>query len=165
MKPSGNDSSGQGGVKVLRPEEIIAPAIAEPAEEVKPLRVRLKPSDFEKYGYTSGCQGCRAIIRKGRPQSHSEECRARMEAILDTTDKGRKRKQTADNRINAYIAEKLEEDVREKRVKVEEGSSSSSGINRGDKRLHEGEEDNSVKRINSGGEAPHTRDKRKREEQ
>ena len=39
-----------------------------------------------------------------------------MEELLNNTDKGKKRKSTADNRINQYIAEKLDRSVNERKV-------------------------------------------------
>ena len=62
----------------VSPEDIPPPAAAQEQAQVKPLRVRLRPEDFEKYGYISGCPGCRAILRRGRVVSHNEECRKRM---------------------------------------------------------------------------------------
>ena len=104
MRPSEEGSGNQGATTIIRPQEIIPQVETAPEEPIRPLRVRLKPSDFEAHGYTGGCPGCRALLRKGRPQSHSEECRARMEVILNQREGGRKRTHNAEERINHYIA-------------------------------------------------------------
>ncbi len=46
-------------------------------------RAHLRRGDFDKYGYTDRCAGCSAILRGLRLQPHSEECRKRMEELLD----------------------------------------------------------------------------------
>ncbi len=38
--------------------------------------------DLQRYGYTKGCEGCKAILRKGPHQSHNEECRKNVEAKM-----------------------------------------------------------------------------------
>ena len=81
MQPSQDDNAQMGTAIHVKPEGIISPVITEPEEMLKPLRCRLKPSDFEAHGYTGGCPGCRALLRRVRPQAHSEECRNRMELI------------------------------------------------------------------------------------
>ena len=34
--------------------------------------------DVEKFGYTPKCPGCKALLQKKPPQSHSEACRFRI---------------------------------------------------------------------------------------
>ena len=81
---------------------------AQITQQAKPVSVRLRPSDFEKHGYTGGCLGCKAILSGKGAQSHSPECRKRMESILSQSEEGRKGKAKADDRINAYIADRIE---------------------------------------------------------
>ena len=49
------------------------------AEEKVPRRMDISKQVLEEYGYTKGCQGCRAIIMKTARQGHSEGCRKRLE--------------------------------------------------------------------------------------
>ena len=102
MQPSTSALVNSGSATVIPPGEAIRPAEVQQEVDVKPLRVRLRPPDFEVHCYTSGCPGCKAILRRGRPQSHNEECRKCMEEIMGNTEQGRKRKQTADDRIHDY---------------------------------------------------------------
>ena len=69
-----------------------------------------------------------------------------MEEILNRTETGKKRKQRADERINTYIADKLEKSITDKRVKFEEGRSSSSTSIHGEKRKQEDYDDGNIKR-------------------
>ena len=64
MKPNEEETNSPGTAITMRPEDIIPQVNPEPEEAPIPLRVRLKPPDFEVYGYTSGCQGCKAILRR-----------------------------------------------------------------------------------------------------
>ena len=67
MKHTETSNESSGKVVHVRPEEL--PPQAKVIEEapVKPLRVRLRTSDFELHGYTSGCPGCRALLRRAPP--------------------------------------------------------------------------------------------------
>lgn len=71
--------------------------------------MRLQKSDFEVHGYTSGCPGCGALIRRVAPQSHSEVCHHRLEQLLHASEDGILRKNLADARIHQRLVEKLEE--------------------------------------------------------
>ena len=46
-------------------------------------RAHLRRGDFDKHGYTDRCRGCSAILRGLHVQPHSEECRRRMEGLLE----------------------------------------------------------------------------------
>ena len=83
---------------------------------------------------------------------------------MDNSEQGRKRKQTADDRINNYIATKLERRAKDRRQEVQEGTSSSStDRNDGKRKLEETGEDNS-KRLQVNPEVNPTGEKRKRED-
>ena len=41
-------------------------------------RFRKRKDDLEKFGYTAGCPGCRAVNRGTTAANHSEECRRRI---------------------------------------------------------------------------------------
>ena len=71
-------------------------------------RMRLKKSDFEEHGYTDGCIGCNAQRRGMTPQSHSEQCRARLEKLLSRTDAGKERVKAAADRITEAIATRIQ---------------------------------------------------------
>lgn len=82
--------------------------------------MRLQKSDFEVHGYTSGCAGSRALIRKLPPQSHNESCRRRLEQLLREPEDGVRRENLADARINQRLAGELEENDKNKMKTHEE---------------------------------------------
>ena len=41
-------------------------------------RFRIRKEDLEKFGYTAGCPGCRAVSRGTTAMNHTEECRKRI---------------------------------------------------------------------------------------
>ena len=49
------------------------------ARETGPKRAKIYKSDLVRHGYAVGCPGCRAAVRGKEAQSHSEECRKRIE--------------------------------------------------------------------------------------
>ena len=75
-----------------------------------PRRARLKPEDFEKFGYTVGCPGCDQLQIGGSARIiHNEVCRDRIEAELMKTESGKDRVDKAKDRSDAKIAEMVEE--------------------------------------------------------
>ena len=84
--------------------EPVAPEISleQPvAMDKVPLRMYVRSKDIEKYGPSSGCPGCRALLRGGRTQTHSDECRTRvMKEIEESGD--------VDNRIKAQRLKETE---------------------------------------------------------
>ena len=56
-------------------------------EQSMPRRVYLNKNDFEEHGYSSGCPGCRAILKGIRRQGHSEACRQRIQKALEGTER------------------------------------------------------------------------------
>ena len=71
---------------------------------------------MKEHGYTSGCPGCTSIVRGRAGHAHSKACRERFEQILKNTD----RHKAAEERLNRYCEEKLEEDEeRRKRTRTE----------------------------------------------
>jgi hypothetical protein len=77
-------------------------------EVIKPSRARLMKEDHIEHGFTEGCRGCKSIINKQRPQAHSEGCRTRLEAILESSVVEKERKRKANNRGNEWIARKMQ---------------------------------------------------------
>ena len=123
-------------IEVEQPSVDIVPV--EP-EESKPhfKRVYLRQVDFDKFGYSAGCEAC-TYLRTGYDRqgvAHTEECRMRVVQRLQETEYGRKR---------IDIARKREEDAKQeverKKAKttvessemedVASGPSSGSGIKR-----------------------------------
>ena len=64
-----------------------------------PRNVYISKADLETYGYTSGCIGCRSILKGGSRQGHSVACRARVEDLLRGSDKFEKSQQ----RVNEFL--------------------------------------------------------------
>ncbi len=46
-------------------------------------RFRIRKDEMEKFGYTAGCPGCRAVNRGTSAMNHSEECRKRIAEELE----------------------------------------------------------------------------------
>jgi hypothetical protein len=94
----------------MHPSELAQDPVA---AEAIPRQVYIRANDLHQHGFTSGCRGCTSIIR-GRPrQGHSKACRERLQEALKDTD----RFKMAEERINQYLADKLEEQDK-KRAKV-----------------------------------------------
>lgn len=116
-------------IRWMTPEEKQTGVQPRGEELLRPRRVRLMKEDFFEHGFTVGCQGCKAIINHRAPQSHNEECRKRMEKILEQEPDGKDRKRKAEERDNEWLAEKLRksadtsaEEEREKRPLEENGA-------------------------------------------
>ena len=95
--------------------QMLEPEVAKEIEAVfVPHRIMIKKEDLEKYGYSAGCPGCKAILRGTARQGHSEACRSRIETELrnDPRMKAQKKRQ------EEFLANKLEKQE-EKRRKVE----------------------------------------------
>jgi hypothetical protein len=95
-------------VRFMTEEEKEAGAEIPEEDEVRPGRVRLMKEDYLEHGFTKGCRGCKALINKQRSQAHSEECRIRMEKVLESNEIGKERKRKADDRGNEWIAKKMQ---------------------------------------------------------
>ena len=77
-----------------------------------PRRARLQPGDFQNVGYTVGCLGCDQFqIGGSTRRNHIEECRNRIEAELNNTDLGKDRLGKAKDRLDARLAEIMEEQM------------------------------------------------------
>ena len=52
-------------------------------EEVQqPHRFSIRLQDIQEHGQTSGCQGCKSVLRGTTRQSHKPECRTRFETLM-----------------------------------------------------------------------------------
>ena len=75
-----------------------------------PRRARLTPGDFQEFGYTVGCPGCDQLqIGGSLRRNHTDDCRDRIEAALSTTEHGKDRLGRAQDRLDAKLAEIVEE--------------------------------------------------------
>ena len=95
------DDGGRVGISapVLQPHAAIPLPPLVPEFRQAP-RAQLRKTDFEQFGYTDNCPGC-ANARAGRKQAvdHSEQCRARVERILETATEGHERLERARDRF------------------------------------------------------------------
>ena len=53
-----------------------------PDHDLVPRCLHLKQRDFMAHGTLDNCLGCRAVVSGARAQSHTEECRIRVENEL-----------------------------------------------------------------------------------
>ena len=66
--------------------------------------------ELKQYGYTEGCEGCRAKRANiGSRRGHSEQCRKRIMEALNGTPQGRAALEREERRINSRLAEMVEE--------------------------------------------------------
>ena len=81
-----------------------------------PKRMKIQQRYLEKVGFTPSCIKCRALQRgdKTVTTGHSPECRIRVEAEMMKHEDLRDELEKANNRINEYIAKKIEENWTEK---------------------------------------------------
>ena len=73
-------------------------------------RMKITSRMLEQYGFTEGCEGCRfkqAGLEESR--NHSEVCRKRVEEAIEATEEGKRAKARQDERVNSWIAERMEE--------------------------------------------------------
>ena len=117
IDPSSTDPD---GIVVKVPESLIDPSVipAEPALTQHVRRMRLAPEDFQKFGYTGGCQGCIHLQRNSPSRrNHSEACRKRIEAEVTKTAEGRARKEKESQRREDELTKELEKE--DERIKAE----------------------------------------------
>ena len=68
----------------------------------------IRKTDIIKYGETPGCIGCQCVVL-GKPlQSHTTECRERIEGHLRETEEGQQRLQKADDRVTEDLVRESE---------------------------------------------------------
>jgi len=74
-----------GGALERVPEPMLEQEKRDVREELRaPKSFGSKREDYERHGYTRGCQGCRALLTGTTRQQHSVQCRSRMmEALKD----------------------------------------------------------------------------------
>ena len=107
---------------------VLQPHVAIPLPPLVPefrqvRRAQLRKTDFEQFGFTDNCPGC-ANARAGRKQAvdHSEQCRVRVERILETTTEGHERLERARDRFAQAAKEPgVDEPQRKRHRPVGEG--------------------------------------------
>ena len=124
-------------IHVPRPEEVTEEQTFDNSRSEETARgAYLKPRDFEKYGWTKGCEGCRRLRTGGmQARPHTQECRERMEAELAREENPRCKR-----------AENKRARVREREEEQKEGETSTSS-NSGERRS-EDKADKSEKKDN-----------------
>ena len=97
-------------VEILRDDNLgLKVPPAEPREYV-PRRLVLRRGDFEKHGFTAGCNECsRYQTGIGARGPHSSACRDRLEQALRESIEGRSRWEKADTRITNWMAYRANE--------------------------------------------------------
>ena len=75
---------GETHIKSAEADPITAPMV--------PRRARLKPEDFQEFGYTVGCPDCDQLQTGGSiRRNNTDACRDRIETVLSKTDHGKDR--------------------------------------------------------------------------
>ena len=91
--------------------------LPEPQNRSKTQRVAFYREDYVKHGETEGCKKCESNRRNGynlnakgekSTMVHSERCRTRMEAALESTETGQRRLRAARERVDAWMARRVE---------------------------------------------------------
>ena len=93
------------------------------ADIVPPKAFHTKKEDYDKYGYTRGCVGCRSLLTGISRQKHSAECRTRMEkemANLDRVKVAKRRREVFVDKVTAAAAasDKDEAKIEEEMKKI-----------------------------------------------
>ena len=136
--PDGRGEDKPIGVKISLPEmtkEDERLAKTDIAAEPVVRRAYLRRSDFERHGFTDGCQGCRALQRGERAVMHWEKCRLRIENLIKNTEAGAARMQRAEYKMNEAIAKEIErvhgEADRKRRREQDRGGADHAGADQG----------------------------------
>ena len=83
----------------------------QPRKEPQMRRMKITESMLLEYGYTEGCEGCRAKAAGMTQKPHGDASRKRMEHALDSDGGGRELRRKNTERENQRIAEKMEKDL------------------------------------------------------
>jgi hypothetical protein len=141
-------------VRHLAEEEKVKGPEVKLEDEPRMTQVRLPKKLFEDHGYTSGCPGCKALLRNIVPRSHKAECRESMEKILSQTQEGKKRKDRHEGKMNERIAKKIAQSIAEEIVESKEEQPSGSGDrrqNRGRDQEDDGEDEGRAQEFQRDG--------------
>ena len=94
-------------VRFLTEEEKIHGPEVQEEDEPRVTNIKLPKQLFLDNGFTSGCPGCRALLKGGVMRVHTSECRARMEKILGRTKEGQNKRDRHNETMNEHIAKKI----------------------------------------------------------
>ena len=117
-------------VRHLTDEEKAALSIPTPVEGPRNVyRMRLKRDDFIEKGFTDGCPGCKAILSGGPVRGHTEQCRKRMEGLMQQTTEGQERIKRQVDKENEYITQRLaaSDEAAKKKQKCDPGLAPEGG--------------------------------------
>ena len=100
------------GARVPNPVVIDAEAVPQdpevPADVARRMYIYKRDIDDPAIGPTPGCIGCHNLRLGKSAQSHTQECRDRIEGLLRETDQGRERLRRAEERISTAVARESE---------------------------------------------------------
>ena len=100
-RPNPSNSDPRIPVRVRTPEN----PISRPQENAPaPRGIRTERRDFEKHGYTEGCEGCIRMKHGGKRRSHSAKCRDRMMKAMNEDEEDRERIKKREEDINEHVA-------------------------------------------------------------
>ena len=129
-RQSEHDDKADGEAWRMDVPPVVAPRMddAEPGEwkAVVPRRMGLRREDFEKYGYSGGCPGCKALLKGTARQGHSDACRRRMEKEMH----GDPRWQAAQRKMDEFVSKAIEADDKKRREETDQGKAEGEGKRR-----------------------------------
>ena len=82
-----------------------------------PRGVRTERRDFEKHGYSDGCEGCIRMQTGGERRSHTQQCRERMLKAMAEDEEGREKIKRKEEEINEKLARDMEKRMRDEEEK------------------------------------------------
>ena len=77
-------------------------------KEVVPRQVYIQKTDLLKYGYSRGCDGCKAARSGSKAIAHSPQCRARIEGEMKKDESQNLKLERTDKRMVKTIVEREE---------------------------------------------------------
>ena len=72
--------------------------------------MRIDRKDLEEHGYDGNCSQCKHILEYGkaqRGQTHSAHCRKRLVEAMRKTERGQRRIEANEERVNRTMAEQV----------------------------------------------------------
>ena len=107
--PESSDNAFDIQIGKERPAEMVPRVLGEVLMENKVAKTYFRRADFEQWGLSEGCLGCRYLRKgQGRQQAHSEAYGKRIEGLSKGDSVGAARLSAADERINRALADAVE---------------------------------------------------------
>ena len=117
--------------------------------------MKLKEEYFMKYGWTEGCEVCRAK-QQGRPRTeqreHKEACRKRIREAMEQDEEGRRILEKDRQRVNRRLAEEVE--ARATAQQQHSGINPTGSKGRGNRRPGRRQDDGGGRTMGGGGSGP-----------